>query len=368
MTDARSPATANLLNVDDFERAARGRLQQMDYDYYAAGALDELTLGDNRAAYRRIKLRYRVFTGVAERELGVEVLGCKASMPIFVAPTAFHGLATADAELATARAAGHIGTIMTLSTIANSSLEEVREVATSPLFFQLYVYQDRAISAELVQRAEAAGYKAILITADTPILGTRERDVRNNFHLRDGLTIRNLTKAQLEKLSADDGSGLASYFATAIDQSFSWQDLEWLRGLTDLPILVKGVVHPADARLALEHGAAGVVVSNHGGRQLDTSIATIDALPAVADEMAGAGTILLDGGIRRGTDVIKALALGADAVFIGRPILWGLAVDGENGALRVLEMLRAEFDKDMALAGFRTIADLKANGKSIIVH
>lgn len=357
-----------LININDFERVARERLPQMDYDYYAAGALDEITLADNCDAYSRIKLRYRVFTGVADRDLGVEVLGCKATMPIFVAPTAFHGLATDDAELATARAASKAGTIMTISTLSNSMLEDVQRVASTSLFFQLYVYQDRSISAELVQRAEAAGYKAIAITADTPILGTRERDVRNNFQLRDGLTIRNLTAAQLEKLSTDDGSGLGNYFATAIDQSFAWKDLEWLRSLTNLPILVKGVVHPADAQLALQHGAAGVIVSNHGGRQLDTSIATIDALPAVAEALDGRGTLLLDGGIRRGTDVIKALALGADAVLVGRPILWGLAVNGESGAVKVLEILRAELDKGMALCGFRTINDLKANGKDIIVR
>jgi len=277
-------------------------------------------------------------------------------------------LATDDAELATARAAGRVGTIATVSSLANSFLEDVQAAASKPLFFQLYVYNDREVSAELARRAEAAGYRAIAVTADTPILGTRERDVRNRFQLPDHLTIRNLTAAQLEKMSADDGSGLGAYFAAAIDQSFRWSDLEWLRGVTKLPILVKGVVHPADARLAMEHGAARVIVSNHGGRQRDPSIATIDALPAVAEALDGRGTLLLDGGIRRGTDVIKALALGADAVLVGRPIIWGLAVNGEDGATAVLEILRAELDKDLALCGFRSVADLKANAKDIIAR
>lgn len=355
-----------LININDFHRKAKEKLPQMFYDYYASGAHDEITLADNREAYNRIKLRYRVMVDVSERDMSVDILGSKASMPILVAPTAFHGLASPEAEIATARAAGKAETLMILSTLSNTTLEDVKKEATAPLFFQLYVYGDRSATIELVKRAEETGYEAIVVTVDAPILGTRERDVRNDFQLPEGLTIKNLTKAQMEKMSEQTGSGLGNYFASSIDPSLSWKDMAWLKGNTKLPVLVKGIVHPEDAKLALENGAAGIVVSNHGGRQLDTSPATIDALPDIAETMNGKGTLLVDGGVRRGTDIFKALALGADAVLIGRPVLWGLAADGEEGASRILEILRTEFDKAMMLCGFRSVDEIKKKGKEVL--
>ncbi|QMU56363.1 MAG: alpha-hydroxy-acid oxidizing protein [Candidatus Mycalebacterium zealandia] len=355
-----------LINISDFHRKAKEKLPQMFYDYYASGAHDEITLTDNREAYSRIKLRYRVMVDVSERDMSVDVLGSKASMPILVAPTAFHGLASPEAECATARATDRAETLMILSTLSNTALEDVKKETSTPLFFQLYVYRDRNATEELVRRAEAADYKAIVVTVDAPILGTRERDVRNDFRLPEDLTIKNMSAAQMEKMSKETGSGLGNYFASSIDPSLSWKDIGWLGGITKLPVLVKGVVHPEDAKLALENGAAGVVVSNHGGRQLDTSLATIDALPDIAEAMNGKGTLLVDGGVQRGTDVFKALALGADAVLIGRPVLWGLAADGEQGVHQVLEILRTEFDKTMMLCGFCSVDEIKKKGKTIL--
>ncbi len=359
-------ASQKLISINDFHRKAKKKLPQMFYDYYAAGANDEITLSENSEAYKRIKLRYRVMVDVSERDMSVTVFGNKVSMPILVAPTAFHGLASPEAEFATVKAANKAGTLMILSTLSNTTLEDVKKEAAIPLFFQLYVYRDRSATAELVKRAEEAGYGAIVVTVDAPILGTRERDVHNDFRLPEGLTIKNMTAAQLERMSEETGSGLGNYFASSIDPSLSWKDIEWLKGITKLPVLVKGVVHPEDAKLALKNGADGVVVSNHGGRQLDTSPATIEALPDVAEAMDGAGTLFVDGGIRRGTDIFKALALGADAVLLGRPILWGLAADGEKGAVQILEILRAEFDKAMMLCGFCSVSEIKKRGKEIL--
>lgn len=358
--------TKKLISISDFHRKAKETLPQMFYDYYASGAHDEITLADNSEAYNRIRLRYRVMVDVSKRDMSVDILGKKASMPILVAPTAFHGLASPEAEIATVKAANAAKTLMILSTLSNTTLEDVKKEASVPLFFQLYVYKDRSATEELVKRAEHAGYEAIVVTVDAPILGTRERDVHNDFRLPEELTIKNMTAAQLEKMSEETGSGLGNYFASSIDPSLSWKDIEWLKSVTKLPVIVKGVVHPEDAKIALKSGASGVVVSNHGGRQLDTSPATIDALPDVAESMDGKGTLLVDGGIRRGTDVFKALALGADAVLIGRPILWGLAAEGKNGANQVLEILRAEFDKAMMLCGFRSTEEIKTKGKEIL--
>lgn len=344
------------LNLAELEGLACERLPPLARDYYASGADDELTLGANQAAFRRLALRYRVLVDVAERDLSTEILGQRVSMPILVAPTAFHQLADPEGEVATVRGAGRAGTIFCLSTLSNRPMEEVAAAASGPWWFQLYVYRDRGATAALVARAAAAGCSALVLTVDAPLLGRRERDVRNRFHLPPGLAVANLLPAGYEGLPERGTSGLQAYVAECLDPSLSWRDLEWLASLGELPILLKGVVHPEDARLAVEHGVAGLVVSNHGGRQLDTAIATIDALPDVVAAVDRAGSdlpILLDGGVRRGTDVVKALARGARAVLVGRPVLWGLATGGEDGVSGVLEMLRTELDLAMALCGCR---------------
>jgi 4-hydroxymandelate oxidase len=272
---------------------------------------------------------------------------------------AFQRLATPDGELATARATQAQGVGMILSTLSNTPIEAVRAATTGPLWFQLYIYRDRGVTTELVQRAERAGCTAIVLTVDTPILGRRERDLVNGFHLPPSLHMPNTGVALDATLQADQDatSGLARFVSAYWDAGIGWSDLAWLRTITTLPILVKGVVRGDDALLALDHGAAGIIVSNHGGRQLDTSWPTARALPDVADALQGRAPLLVDGGIRRGTDVLKALALGANAVLLGRPVLWGLAVDGQAGVERVLQLLRDEFDLAMALAGCRTTAD-----------
>jgi 4-hydroxymandelate oxidase len=350
------------VNVFDFEALARQALLREAYDYYAGGAQDEVTLRENRAAYDRLALAYRVLVDVSRRDLTASVLGQPVAMPVLVAPTAFHRLATPEGELATARAAGAAGTVMILSTLSTSPIEAVVSAASGPVWFQLYVYRDRKATEGLVRRAEAAGCRALVLTVDAPLLGRRERDVRNRFSLPPGLTVANLLPegyGEVPPAAAD--SGLAAYVASFLDPALTWRDVAWLRSITELPILVKGIVRPDDALRAAEAGAAGVVVSNHGGRQLDTAPATIDVLPEIVDALAGHGhaiEVLMDGGIRRGTDILKALALGAKAVLVGRPILWGLAAGGEAGAAKVLSLLRGELDLAMALAGAPTIADI----------
>jgi 4-hydroxymandelate oxidase len=298
-----------------------------------------------------------VFAGVAVRDLSTTVLGQRVAMPVTVAPMGFQRMAHPDGECATARAAGDAGVVMVASTMANASIEEIVAAATGPVWFQLYVYKDRGVTRALVERAEAAGCTALQVTADVPVLGNREADVRNRFTLPPGLTIANVEPYRMGRLpSALADSGTAVYAAELLDDSLTWDAFGWLRSLTRLPVLVKGVVRGDDAARAIECGAAGVVVSNHGGRQLDGAPAAIDVLEEVVQAVAGRGEVLLDGGVRRGTDVVKALALGAKAVQLGRPVLWGLSAGGVEGVRRVLEILRAEFDRAMALCGCPAVA------------
>jgi 4-hydroxymandelate oxidase len=337
------------INLCDLEERARAVLPQMSYDFYASGANDEITLRENRAAFERIKVLPRMLIDVSARDMSTTVLGEPVSMPILIAPMAVQCLGHPDGEIATTKAAGAAKTLTTLATLATTSIEEVMAIATGPVWFQLYVFRDRALTASLVQRAEAAGCRAVVLTLDVPVPGKRERDVRNRFTLPEHLFLKNLWPAGLEKLPQDVAdSGMAAYAA--------WKDVKWLTQLTSLPIVVKGILRADDALSAVNHGAAGIIVSNHGGRQLDTTPAAISVLPEIVDAVAGAVEVYVDGGIRRGTDVLKAIAYGARAVLIGRPILWGLAVGGEAGVKSVLEMLRAEFDLAMALSGCPNLA------------
>lgn len=347
------------INLYDFEAIMRAKLPRMAYDYYASGAHDEITLRENRAAYDRIHLRYRVLRDISRRNLSTAVMGQRVSMPVLISPTAFQRMAHPDGEVATARAAGKAGTIMILSTLATSSVEEIMEAATGPVWFQLYVYKDRGATTGLVERAESAGCSALVLTVDAQIWGRRERDVRNRFRLPEGLSVKNLMPAGKEQLPRDTaGSGLAAYVTSLFDPALSWKDLDWLCSITKLPVLIKGVVHPDDARQAPEYGVAGLIVSNHGGRQLDTSPPTIEALPGVVKAVEDGLEVFIDGGIRRGTDVVKALALGAKAVGVGRPILWGLSYAGEKGVSQVLEILRDEIDSAMGLCGCTSVEEV----------
>ncbi|MCE9602340.1 MAG: alpha-hydroxy-acid oxidizing protein [Gemmatimonadetes bacterium] len=348
-----------LVNLHQYESAAAERLPRMVFDYYAGGAGDELLLRTSRAAWDGIAIRYRVLRDVSRRSHRIELLGHALDWPVLVAPMAFQQLAHADGELATARAADATGTGFILSTLATRSIESVRAATGGPLWFQLYIYRDRGLTEALVRRAEQAGCTALVLTVDAPMLGRRERDLLNGFHVPAETPIPNVGAAPRDVLAerVETASSLAAFTERHWDASISWADLDWLGSLTRMPILVKGIVRGDDAVRALQHGASGVIVSNHGGRQLDTAIPTARALGDVADAMAGGGALLVDGGIRRGTDVVKALALGAQAVLLGRPVLWGLAVDGAAGAQRVLQLLKEECDLALALAGCRTPAE-----------
>jgi len=348
-----------ILNLRELEAIARERLPPHAWDYYASGADDERCLRRNCEAFERIALHYRVLVDVARRDLATTVLGHRIAMPIAVAPTAFHGLAHADGELASVQGAGEAGTIFILSTLSNTAVEDVVAAASGPVWFQLYVYRDRAVTRELVKRVEAAGCRALVLTVDAPLLGRRERDVRNRFTLPPELAIKNLLPAGFAQLPATVGeSGLAAYFADLLDAGLTWDVVEWLRSITTLPVLVKGIVRADDAVRAVERGAAGIVVSNHGGRQLDASPATIEVLPRIAEAVGGRAELLLDGGVRRGSDVVKALALGARAVLVGRPVLWGLAAGGRAGVAAALGVLRRELDLAFALCGCVDVASV----------
>jgi 4-hydroxymandelate oxidase len=281
-------------------------------------------------------------------------------MPIMVAPTAYQKLAHPDGELATARAAGQSNTIMVASTIATYDLEAIAKAATGPLWFQLYVQPERGLARDLARRAEAAGYRALCLTVDTPQLGRRERDVRNAFTLPTGIRMMNFEggRSEMPRRAPPGTSAMAAYSANLLDPSLTWDAIAWLQSETKLPIVVKGIIAAEDARIAVESGAAAVLVSNHGGRQLDACEPTLAALPHVVEAVAGRVEVYLDGGVRRGTDVVKALALGARAVLVGRPVIWGLAADGQAGVHRALEMLREELILALKLAGCPRVAAL----------
>ena len=349
-------AFTNLLELEDL---ARAKVPRPSFDYIAGGAEDEVSLRRNREAFTKWALRPRVLVDVSRRDTSTSVLGQRVSMPILVAPTAFHGLVHPEGEVATARGAAAAGTLMVVSAIATRELEEVAKAVAGPCWFQLYVWRDREVTAQLVKRAARAGYGAICLTVDTPLLGRREKDERNAFTLPPGLSIANVRPAGLDGVPASErGSAFAKYVAELLDPAVTWKDIAWLRSLTSLPIVLKGIMTAEDATLAVEHGVDGIIVSNHGGRQLDSTVGTLDALPDIVAAVQGRVEVFMDGGVRRGTDVLKALALGAKAVLIGRSALWGLALGGADGVRRVLEHLRGELELAMALTGRAALAQV----------
>lgn len=352
MADQTMNDVTAYLTIDDFEEAARGRLPRMVFDYFAGGAGEEWTVAENRTAFQRWVLRPRVLVDVSEVDLGTTVLGQEVAFPILLAPAALQRMAHREGELASARAAASLGTIMVLSTASTVPMEEVAD-SGARLWFQLYVLKDRDLTAELVKRAHAAGYGALVLTVDAPVLGRRLRDDRNRFSLPPGITMANLEGMSLPQ---SDGSQLFAFFVERHDSSLTWDDVAWLDSLTPMPLILKGIVRGDDASKAVDAGAAGIIVSNHGGRQLDGAPATMDVLPEVIEAVEGRAEVLLDGGITRGSDVMKALALGARAVLVGRPYLWGLAIDGETGVRRVLEILRDNLALTMALCGCTSVA------------
>jgi 4-hydroxymandelate oxidase len=338
-------ARPGLVNLRDFEAAARTCLDPVYYDYFASGAQDETTLAANEAAFRGRTLIPRVLRGCPPPRLETSVLGQTAAMPVLIAPTAFHRLACPDAEVATGRAAAAADVIMIAAMLSTVTIEEIAATGAK-LWFQLYIQPDLAFTESLVRRAETAGCRALVVTVDSPALGRNERGDRNNFHdLPPGVYCANM--------------GAAGHVRQVVlSPAISWWHVDWLRETTSLPILLKGVLHPADAELAVEHGVDGLIVSNHGGRQLDATPASLDRLAPIAEAVGGRVPLLLDGGVRRGTDVAKAMALGARAVAIGRPVLWGLAVAGEAGVHRVLELLCVELTNALTLLGVGAPAEL----------
>lgn len=343
-----------LFNVADFERVAGERLDAGAAGYFFGGACDEVTLEDSVAAWRRWRLRPRMLAGRGEWGTQTQVLGRDIAMPILVAPVAYQRLVDEGGEEAMARAAAAVGTAMCLSTLATARPGEVAASAPGGRhWFQLYSFRDEAITRALMDEAIDSGFEAIVITVDAPRGGRRERDLRTGFKLPEGLGVPSVQAA----LGSEGAVTIEETFAL-MEPALSWRDLEKLASECSVPVLIKGVLTAEDAALAVEHGAAGVIVSNHGGRQLDCVLATADALPEVVEAVGGRASVIVDGGIRRGTDVAIALALGADAVMVGRPALWGLAVDGEAGARRVLELLRDELELALALCGCASPAEL----------
>ena len=350
------------LNLHEYKAAARAALPTMVYDYIARGAADEVTLRNNRLAFDRWRLLPRVLRGGIPA-IGTTVLGQPVSMPILVAPMTSQRMAHPEGELASARAARGADTIFILSTGSSYAIEDVAKHA-GPWWFQVYFHNDRAVTRELVQRAEAAGASALVPTVDTPVVGRREADERNRFTLPEGVTFANFEPPYHVTPQTTSGSSMARFVAMVLQPTLDWTDLEWLASISSLPVIPKGIVSPEDARIAIENGARAVIVSNHGGRQLDDVVATLDALPAVAHIAAGKAEVLVDGGIRRGTDVLKAMALGARAVLLGRPVYWGLAVAGESGVERVLQLIRAELELGFRLSGCTTVDDIS---RSLVV-
>ena len=337
----------NPLNVGEYERLAEASLEPGAHGYFAGGAGDERCLLENVAAWRRRPLRPRVLVDVSETSAATTVLGTDVSMPVLVAPTAFHRMVHPDGEQGTARAAAAAGTIMCLSTLATAGPAEVAAAAPgAPRWFQLYVFRDRGVTRALVEQAVGAGFEAIVLTVDAPRLGRRERDLRTGFRVPTDVVVPSIAA-----LEGEWTGGTPLEVLSQIDASLGWADLEQLVSDSPLPVIVKGIQTGEDAALACEHGVAALVVSNHGGRQLDAVAPTAELLPEVVDAVAGRMEVYVDGGIRRGSDVVVALALGARAVLVGRPVLWGLAHAGEAGVSRVLELLRDEVELALALCG-----------------
>eukprot|EP00268_Persea_americana_P035780 TRINITY_DN35267_c0_g1_i1.p1 TRINITY_DN35267_c0_g1~~TRINITY_DN35267_c0_g1_i1.p1 ORF type:complete len:366 (+),score=79.70 TRINITY_DN35267_c0_g1_i1:227-1324(+) len=348
--------TAELVNVMEFQELAKKVLPKMYYDYFSGGAEDEHTLRENVEAFRRITFQPRILVDVSNVNLSSTILGYNISAPIIIAPTGMLKLAHPEGEVATARAAALCNTIMVMSFSSTCTIEEVASSCNAIRFFQLYVYRRRDVSYQLVQRAERYGFKAIVLTADTPRLGRRERDIKNKMVPPPLKILEGLLSVELDPEKG--GSKLENFAAKTMDPSLNWKDVEWLKSITNLPILIKGVLTAEDARKAVEVGVAGIIVSNHGARQLDYVPASISVLEEVVEAVNGEVPVLLDGGIRRGTDVFKALALGAQAVLIGRPMVYGLAAKGEYGVRRVTEMLRDELELTMALTGCSSLEDI----------
>ena len=352
------PVTQKLATVADFEPLARQRMSHIAYEYVSGGAGDELTLRDNVQAFDRLRLHPRVLIDVSQLDTRSTVLGQQLEFPILMAPTAYHRLVHAEGELASVRGAAKAGATMIASSFATTTIEDMSRAAAPPLWFQLYCVPDRGFTKELVQRAENAGCKALFVTVDTPVIGNRHRETRSGFALPSGLDRANYRGLAGTASTTSHRPSEREIYSVVLDPTLTWKEIEWIRSFARVPVVIKGVLSPLDAARAASAGVAAIAVSNHGARNLDTVPATIDALPRIADAVKGELPLFLDGGIRRGTDVLKALALGASAVLVGRPCLYGLAAQGADGVAAVMTMLRTELEMAMALTGRRTLKEI----------
>lgn len=369
-------AVDRCLNVSDFRSLARKRLPAPIFDFVDGGSEDEATLRRNRGAFGDYALVPRILGDVSMIDPSVQVLGQRVDWPLIVSPTGTPTLLHPDAELGIARAAAATGALYTLSTMASRSIEEVAAVTSAPKIFQLYIFRDREITRDLIKRAKAAGFAALMLTVDIQVSANRERDKRSGMVIPPRFGIGSLADfarhpswclgqlrhpmklANFDGRRAEPGSTLIEFINQQFDPNIRWSDLDWIATEWGGPFAVKGVLHPDDAAKLADHGASAVILSNHGGRQLDNTASPLDMLPRVIDALSGRAEVLLDGGIRRGTDMIKALSLGASACMAGRPGLYGLAAGGTAGVQRVLQLLRTEFERDMALLGARTCEEI----------
>jgi len=342
------------INLFDFEALARERISRMAFEYIASGAGDEITLRRNRECFDELRLQPRVLAGAGKIDTSLALFGERLDSPILLAPTAYQMLVHPDGEIAAVRGASAACAPFVVSSFATVAVEEIAGAAEVPLWFQLYVNPDRAFTRDLIGRVEAAGCRALCVTVDTPILGMRDRERRAGFHLPPGIERANLKALGMAVTTMGHFEGGGNY--SILDPAINWETIAWIRSLTKLPVVLKGILSPDDARLACEHGASAIIVSNHGARNLDTVPATIEALPRVMEAVEGRVPVLLDGGIRRGTDIIKALAHGAKAILIGRPYLWGLGVAGSQGVEQVVRILRLELEAAMMLCGTPSIS------------
>ncbi len=348
-------------NVYEYEARAKLTLSHDFWEFIEAGAMDESTTRRNRSAFEAIKLRPRFLRDVENRKLSTTVLGTEISFPVMVSPAGGHKIAHPDGELATARGAGMSNTLMMLSTSSHYPMEEVVEAGTGPKWFQLY-HRGYEITEMLVHRAEEAGFKAIVLTVDTPVPSPKERDVHN--HYQNPFPLGNFL-ASSEDLTAMSGTDEAPNWRPPQVPPLTWKELEWLQGLTSLPLVLKGIRTAEDAHVAVESGVNGILVSTHGGRQIDQTMGAIEMLPEIVEASKGQAEVYLDSGVRRGSDVLKALALGARAVSVGRPLYWGLAVNGAEGVHGMLEVLRRELDHDLAACGQTSVEELEPNLVSV---
>lgn len=351
------------ISYEDWERLARERVPAGPFDYTAGGSVEEQTMAANRAAFTRWAIVPRMLRDVTNRSMAITLFNQQLKTPVLLAPVGMQAISHPEGELATARAAAQAGVPLVVSTVSSHSMEQIAEVmGDAPRWYQLYWSTDREVSASMVRRAEAAGYSAIVLTVDTIMLGWKRRDFKNGYSpLREGKGMANYISDPVfcSRLSAvTPENAVEEILRTIYTPALTWSDIDYLREHTSLPILVKGILHPDDAKLAVEHGVDGIIVSNHGGRQVDGAIATLDALPAIAEAVQGRIPVLLDSGVRTGPDVVKAIALGANAVLIGRPFVYGLAVAGEQGVASVVDTLLHELDVTLALSGCASLADV----------